>query len=293
MAVAGKAGADEATIAANVSSQTAYAFGEPPEWLVGAAAAGCRSLSDLAARTSLEHQGAIDALEQDATLLAEYNRWLLQASKRADYLKQRAVEAQREEAVVRHKQEYKQHGAALQRAAWSQRGKAIEEKQKLVQLNQAKARHEKREAEERSREKEWRDARWRGYTAAVHAELADVNEDARQAKAAVVMQRHAGARTLRAATGAIERRKSEIQAEDEAAKRALRDRVRASTMVTVPAHVAARVQAAHSAGGLSPSKGGEALSNPDSVLNNPNPTPSARRRVARHSRDDESAELEC
>ena len=286
---------ESAQVAATVASSTTFAFGEPPEWLVKAAAEGCHSLADVAARTSLEHQGPIDALEQDPAVLAEYNRWLLQASKRADYLKQRAVEARREETVVRHKEDYKQHGAALQRAAWSQRGKAIEEKQRLVELNQAKARHGKREAEERHKEKEWRDAHWRGYTAAVHAELADATEEARQAKAAVVMQRHAGARTLRAATGAIERRKNQLQAEDEAAKRAIRDRVRASTMVNVPAHIAARVGASHAAG--SPSKGGGgAMSNPDSVLNN-SVASRAGGRAARSSREqqrtDESGELEC
>ena len=42
------------------------------------------SLADVAARSSLEHQGHIDALEQDSALLSEYNRWLMQASKKAD-----------------------------------------------------------------------------------------------------------------------------------------------------------------------------------------------------------------
>ena len=60
---------------------TAFAFGEPPAWLVRAAAAGCRSLADLAARSSLEqHDGPIDALSQEPALLAEFNRWLGQAA---------------------------------------------------------------------------------------------------------------------------------------------------------------------------------------------------------------------
>ena len=65
------------------NGDTDFSFGEPPSWLVAAAAAGCHSLADVARHTSLEQfEGPIDALSQDAGLLAEYNRWLLQASKR-------------------------------------------------------------------------------------------------------------------------------------------------------------------------------------------------------------------
>ena len=77
----------------------------------------------------------------------------------------------------------------------------------------------------------------------MHAEVADVNQEVRQAKAQVSQAKAIGARTLRMAAGAIERRRAELQEEKEAEKRALRDRVRASTMVTVPAHVAASVEA--------------------------------------------------
>ena len=46
-------------------------------------------------------------------------------------------------------------------ATIAQRGKAIEEKARLVQTNQAKALSGKREAEERLEEKRWRDAQTR------------------------------------------------------------------------------------------------------------------------------------
>ena len=58
---------------------------------------------------------------------------------------------------------------------------------------------------------------------------------------------------------AIERRKTELQGEADAEKRALRDRVRASAMVTVPAHIAASVDA----------KARGVMRNPDSVLHLP------------------------
>ena len=88
-----------------------------------------------------------------------------------------------------------------------------------------------------------------------------------------------GARTLRAATGAIERRKHELQDAKEAEAREKRDRVRASQMVHVPAHLAASIEArTHPAGPGSPltrmsasarahGAAGGVLGNPHSVLN--------------------------
>ena len=69
-----------------------------------------------------------------------YNRWLLQASKRADYLKERQREAKREQAVVEHREQHAARGAALQQAAWRQRGAAVEERQRLVASRQMQAR---------------------------------------------------------------------------------------------------------------------------------------------------------
>ena len=47
--------------------------------------------------------------------------------------------------------------------------------------------------------------------AAVHAEVADVNQEVRQAKAQVSQAKAIGARTLRMAAGAIERRRAELR----------------------------------------------------------------------------------
>ena len=208
---------------------------------------GCHSLSDVAARGSLEqHAGPIDALAQDAGLLAEYNRWLMQAAKRAEYLQERARETQRQQAVASQKVQHAQRGSELQRAAWQQRGRAVEEKQKLVRINQQKARVGKHEAAVRHQTKQMRDAAWDHYTAMVHSEVADVPAEVRQAKAALLGAKHAGAQTIKAATGAIERRKTALQEQREAEARALRDRVRASQMVSVPAELAAHIN-----GGLS------------------------------------------
>ena len=55
-----------------------FSFGEPPSWLIMAAAKGCRSLEDISKVSSLEqHGGPIDALGTDGTLLAEYVEWPL------------------------------------------------------------------------------------------------------------------------------------------------------------------------------------------------------------------------
>jgi hypothetical protein len=270
-----------------------FAFDEPPEWLVAAAAAGCHTLADVAACTSLEHQGPIDALEQEPAVLAEYARWLLAASKRADYLKERVRETERERAVAERKHDYAQRGAALQQAAWRQRGAAAEERQKLVAQKQIAAKVSRKEAQVRSVHKQWRDAAHEHYTRAVHSEVAESNDHARAAKAHVARTKLAGARTIKAAAGAIERRRVELQGRKEAEARAVRDRVRAATMVHVPAELAASINSSASFtgsfrgdGAASPPKscepaggspsasalaaiggaGGRVLRNPDSVL---------------------------
>ena len=204
------------------NGETDFAFGEPPAWLVAAAAAGCHSLSDIARHTSLEqHAGPIDALEQDPALLAEYNRWLMQASKRAEYLQERARETQRQAVCEEQKAHHAQRGAELQRAV-AQRGRAVEEKQKLVRINQQKARVGKHEAAVRHQTKQMRDAAWDHYKAMVHSEVADVPAEVRQAKAALLGAKHAGAQTIKAATGAIERRKTALQEQREAGMRSFR-----------------------------------------------------------------------
>ena len=53
---------------------TPFAFGQPPAWLVAAAAGGCSDLTDVMRSSSLEHQGPIDALSVSSEALAEYNR---------------------------------------------------------------------------------------------------------------------------------------------------------------------------------------------------------------------------
>ena len=65
--------------APGVVRSVSLTFGaSPPAWLVAAAEAGCRSLDELGAASSLEQCGGpIDALRADPALLAEYGRWLL------------------------------------------------------------------------------------------------------------------------------------------------------------------------------------------------------------------------
>lgn len=263
---------DAEALDAHLRDAAPFAFGEPPAWLVAAAAEGCHTLAEVAARTSLEHQGPIDALEQNPQLLAEYSRWLLHASKRVDYLKERQRETRREQAVSAHRAEHARHGAALQRAAWRQRGAAVEERQRVVALNQAKARHGKREAEVRKQEKRWRENRRQAYVQILHSEVAELPEDVREARAQLTSHRQAGARTLRAAAGAIERRRSELQMAKESEARAVRDRVRAAGIVQVPPHVAATIERSASFGRSSSASmpnSARVLRTPDSVLTLP------------------------
>lgn len=251
-----------------------FTFGaSPPDWLVAAAADGYGSVAELAQRTSLEQGGGpIDALEVDGSLLAEYDRWLRQAARRSEYRRERHVEAGRLEAVRQNREEHRQHGAALQRAAWRQRGQIHEERSKLVRINQAKGLASKREAAQRHEEKRWREARWESYARGLHDEVAEVSEDVRYAKALSLECKKAGARTLRAATGAIERRKTEMEAAKEAEARAVRDAVRSAGTVRVSPETAALVEASAgfkgSAAALS-ARRATVLSNPDSVLAQP------------------------
>jgi len=277
-------------LTAEMASFQSKAFGGcPPGWLVEAALHGCHTLDQVAATTSLEHQGPIDALSADASTLAEYNRWLLAASKRIDYLKERSLEASRESKVAADRASHARRGAALQQAAWSQRGQAIEERKNVARLNHLKARGAKKEAAARRADARVREARWAGHVAALHSEVADLPEDVRQAKALLTHHRHVGARTIKAAAGAIEKRKSELQQQRESEARAMRDRVRASSTVSVPAEVAHAITCATGATATGSARGSSnpctnpssarsvhapsaiqpgyrVLSNPDSVL---------------------------
>lgn len=146
----------------------------------------------------------------------------------------------------------------------------------------SQARIAKKEAEQRGVQKQWRDAAWDHYASQMHSEVADSVDEARQAKAQVQASKHAGARTIKAATGAIERRKTELQARKEAEARALRDRVRASGMVSVPPELAASINASAS---FRPAGRSSAMRNPDSVLAQP--------ASARGGRRAHGAALEC
>ena len=249
-------------------------FGEPPPWLVKAAVRGCRTIDDVAARTSLEHHGPIDALTADAALLAEYNRWLLHASRRAEYLKERALEARREAAVAEDRERHAARGAALQQAAWAQRGLAQAERRNVARMKTLEARREKREAAARRADARLREARWAGHVAALHSEVADLPEEIKHARAVVTHNKRVGAQTLRAAAGAIERRKGELQQQREAEARAIRDRVRASSMVVVPGDVATAIHYHQQASATPRVKGARSfrvMSNPDSVLTREQP----------------------
>ena len=187
-------------------------------------------------------QAAIDALNTGSSMLAEYQRWLQAAAKRLQYLKERALQAMREQKKSEAKGAYAARGAVLQQAAWNQRAAAIEERQQVVRSKIANACSSKREAGERKVAACAREERWRGHVAALHSEVAEVTEEARQARTHLADHRAAGARTLRAAHKAIEGRKGEQEREQVAHARATRDRVKASMMRRVPAEVAAAIE---------------------------------------------------
>ena len=219
-----------------------FAFGSPPpDWLVSAAADGCRDLSDVARITSLEHQGPIDALEQSGEILAEYNRWLLMASKRVLYLQQKEVEARRSKAVQYDKEAYAQRGKALQQQAWEQRGQAAEAERRLVERKQAEALVVRQQALARKADQQHREQLYSHYSKFVHDEIQTSHAHVEEAKAAVAEHNAAVGSTIRAVKGALEQKKSEIQAAKEAEARAARDRVKASSMVMVPPEVAAQI----------------------------------------------------
>lgn len=214
-------------------------------------------MAEVGQRTSLEQRGGpIDALETDASLLAEYDRWLVAAAKRRAYQMEKSVEEARLAAVREEREAHKRHGHDLQRAAWRQRGQIHAERSRLVLLNQAKGQEAKREAEQRKEEKRYREARWERYASRMHDEVAETTEDVRQARALNLASKQIGARTLRAATGAIERRKSEMEAAKEAEARAVRDAVRSASVVRVSPETAAAVASSSAASSTIGSGGG-------------------------------------
>lgn len=88
----------------------------------------------------------------------------------------------------------------------------------------------------------------------------------RHARARLESERVVGARAVKAAHSAIERRKGELQLKRETDARAVRDAVRASSMVHVPPELAATIERSATARGRS---GASVLRNPNSVLRQP------------------------
>ena len=154
--------ADLASLAAPPGSAPFGFAGGVPGWLLTAAADGCRDLNDVAARTSLEHQGPIDALQQSSESLAEFNRWLLIASKRVEYLRQKGSGAVRAERARLEKEGYRQRGASLQQAAWEQREQAAEAERRLVQFRQETVAALKQQAAMRRAEAHGREQLYQG-----------------------------------------------------------------------------------------------------------------------------------
>ena len=224
-----------------------------PNWLVAAAARGCRDLSDVARFLPPEQQGPIDAFklreEGGDEVLAEYSRWLIMASKRVLYLKQKEVEARRSHVVAHAKTAYAQRGAALQQAAWEQRGQAAEAERRMVERKQAEAASLKQQAAARKADAQQREQLYAGYNKWVHDEVQEVQGHVEEAKAAVAEHNAAVGSTLRAVKGALEQKKGELQAAKEAEARRARDRVKASAMVMVPPEVAAQIARRDGRGG--------------------------------------------
>jgi len=97
----------------------------------------------------------------------------------------------------------------------------------------------------------------------------------RHARARLESERVVGARAVKAAHSAIERRKGELQLKREADARAVRDAVRASSIVHVPPELATTIERSATARGRC---GASVLRNPDSVLRQP-----ATERVSRNA----------
>ena len=171
-----------------------------------------------------------------------YNRWLLLASKRVEYLRQKEREAVRTHAIAQEKEAYRRHGASLQQAAWEQRGKAADAERALVERKQATTAALKQQAAVRQSDAAQRERMYQGYVRAVHDEVVEAQEDVRLAKAAVTQHNAAVGSTIRAVTGALEQKRTQLQAAKEEEARKARDRVRQSGIVMVSPEIAARIQ---------------------------------------------------
>ena len=110
-----------------------------------------------------------------------------------------------------------------------------------MERNQQAAAHVKHEAAVRRADAQHREQVFAAHVALLHDEIASGQEDARQAKAAVVAHKAAVGSTIRAVKGALEQKKGELQAAKEAEARKTRNRVREAGMVMVPPEVAAAI----------------------------------------------------
>jgi len=218
-----------------------FAFGQPPPWLVAAAAAGCSDLTDVMRASSLEHQGPIDALSVSSEALAEFNRWLLVASKRVEYLRQKALEAKRVHAIEDERAAYRRRGAALQQQALEQRSNAAAAERNMMEWKQATASHLKQEAAARKADAQVREQAYQHAMTALHDAVVEGEEMAGQARAAVATHKAAVGSHIRSINRHLEARKDELRAAKEAQARQARNRVREAGMVMVPAEIAAQI----------------------------------------------------
>ena len=74
-------------------------------------------------------------------LLPHLIRWLLIASKRVEYLRQKSLEARRQHAIEDEKEAYRRRGAALQQQALEQRSHAAAAERNMVEWKQKRQRH--------------------------------------------------------------------------------------------------------------------------------------------------------
>jgi hypothetical protein len=88
--------------------------------------------------------------------------------------------------------------------------------------------------------------------------VSEIAISTKQARAFLSHSRRVGASTLRAAAGAIDQRREALLRERQAEAREMRDRVRASSLVQLPAQLPAQLVDAFQAGGSGGAEGGGA-----------------------------------
>lgn len=133
----------------------------------------------------------------DGWLRSDYNRFLLAADKRSEYLQYRYLQECAQQQIATDRSQYQEQGREVAAAVGQQRV-VTSEQVVAMRRHRAEGRQTmKREADDRERKLQVRAAAWKEYSSACVSEVKGVSEDARRAREDIEAARAQSASVMR------------------------------------------------------------------------------------------------